>query len=57
MSTRRQHMVDAAELAAITEAAERTAQRVERVIWLVTALAIGCPLGWWLAEWLTCEVC
>jgi hypothetical protein len=43
--------------AAINMANERTARRAEAAVWLVTALAIGVPLGWWLVEWTTCGVC
>lgn len=51
MSTRPSHMEDCA---AINAAAERTAQRVERFVWITLAIAIGAPLGWWLAVWATC---
>lgn len=40
--------------AALNAANERVAQRVEAAIKLITALAIGCPLAWWLLEWAAC---
>jgi hypothetical protein len=39
---------------AATAAAERTSRLVERVVWAVTATAIGAPMAWWLVEWLSC---
>lgn len=47
------HDVDAC--AAINAANDRTARRAEAAIKLVTALAIGVPMAWWVVEWLTCE--
>lgn len=39
---------------AINAMSERTARRCEAAIKLITALAIGCPLAWWLLEWAAC---
>lgn len=46
---------DLDDCAAINAAAERTARRAEAAIKLITALAIGVPMAWWIVEWLTCE--
>lgn len=43
--------------AALNAANERVAQRAEAAVWLVLALVIGVPMGWWLAEWASCGVC
>lgn len=40
--------------AAVNAAADRTARLVERLVWIILAISIGAPLGWWVAEWATC---
>lgn len=39
---------------ALNASNERTAQRAEAAVKIILALAIGCPLAWWLLEWAAC---